>query len=261
VKKLAIIAVCMILASTMLTGCGVKRILALAGLETREPVYTESSTEQDESDALPSAEQDAADIMPSAEQDETETVISAKTDESSTDKKVTQGSWTDSVYSNEFAEIQITLPADWTYSSKEQMADLMKLGSEYLTDEAKFDAKLSEIAVVYCAMVSDPSTGDSIVVILEKQYTNLDAEQYIDIVSQKLLDSFEEIQYTIGDIGKQTICGNEYISCQTTLTQKKTSQTYFARRVGDYMVDIIITDADSNDESAANLLNVFSTIT
>lgn len=262
-KKLAAIIICMILASTMLTGCGVSKILKLAGLETRETVYTEGSTEQDETDTIPSSTQDETDSAPSSEQDETETTISAGTEEISTDKIITQGSWNDNVYTNEFAEIQMTLPDDWTYSSKEQMAELMQVGSEYLTDEAKFEAELSEMSLVYCAVVYDTATGNSIAVILEKQYTNLDAEQYIDIISQKLLDSFEEIQYTIDDIGTQSICGKEYITCQATLTQNKTSQTYLARRVGDYMVDIIITNvnAEANDESAANLLNVFTAIT
>lgn len=259
-KKLAAILICLILASAMLTGCGVRKILAWAGLETREAVYTESSTDQEETDAVPSAEQDETDAVPSTEQDETETVISTRTDESSTDNKVIQGSWTDNVYTNEFAEILITLPEDWTYSSKEQMADLMKLSLENLTDEAKYNAEMSKIDMVYGAVATNPSTGDSVLVLMEKQYTNLDAEQYIDIASERIVDSYKEFKYTIDDIGKQTICGNEYVSCHITLTQTKLSQTVLARRVGNYMVDIIISDADVNDESAAQLSDLFSVI-
>lgn len=161
------------------------------------------------------------------------------------------GKWEDNVYSNDFLGLKFNLPEDWESSSKEEIAEMMDLGSELLNDDQKAAAEISKLNAAYYMMVNDPNSIDSIILMSEKSTIDYTTEFYINQLKSQLT-SVSSIKYTIEGTSKEKV-GNvecDALTVSATASGLKTTQRYYVYKIDKYFVAIIATSMDG--ESGIN---------
>lgn len=161
------------------------------------------------------------------------------------------GKWEDNVYTNDFLGLKFNLPDDWTHYSKEEMAEIMNLGSELLEDEQKAASEIAKLNSAYYMMASDPNTGSSIAVMSEKSTMDYTTEFYINQLKGQLT-SVSSIKYTVEGTSKEKVGDNECdaLTVSATVSGIKTTQRYYIYKIDNYFIAIIATSM--NGETGIN---------
>lgn len=163
--------------------------------------------------------------------------------------EISMGEWKDNVYSNESIGMKFKLPSGWTYSSEEQIAQIMNIGKELLNDDQKLMAELSELKSVHYMMASDPNTASSVSVIGEKTLIDISMDYYMNQLKQQLL-AVETINYEVGETSKEVVAGKEYTTLQLTVPEYQMVQKYYVIKQDNYFTAIIVTS--TTGETAIN---------
>jgi len=158
----------------------------------------------------------------------------------SANSELSMGEWKKNVYTNDFLGVKYKLPDGWKKYSDEEMAEIMHLGTELLSDNQKYLAELAKLNLVYYILVNNPSTGDNIVVMTEKSPLDYTIDYYLDTVKSQL-QGIENINYEVGEISKETVAGNEYNVLVANVAGVNMTQKYYARKIGKYFLSIIAT--------------------
>lgn len=170
----------------------------------------------------------------------------------------TRGTVVGGVYSNDFSGIVFEVPEDWTVSTDEELAEVMGLGSEYLTDKAAESAELAKMTTIYDLMCSAPNGIDSVSIAYENAalegVPDATAEEIAEAVSNSLITG-TTLGYEKVGIETRTLGSQEYVVLMMSAQQYGFIQTYYLRRVGDYCVTIIFTC--QNDDLAVGLADCF----
>lgn len=159
------------------------------------------------------------------------------------------GSWSDNVYTNDFLGLKFKLPAGWKYSSDEEIAEMMNLGTELLNDDQKAAAEVSKLNSAYYMVANDPNTGDNISIISEKPAMEVTTEFYINQLKTQL-SSVDSISYEIGETSKETVAGKEYdtLTVNASMSGVKMTQRYYIYKVDKYVVCIISTSTSGEQK-------------
>ncbi len=159
------------------------------------------------------------------------------------------GSWSDNVYTNDFLGLKFKLPAGWKYSSDEEIAEMMNLGTELLNDDQKAAAEVSKLNSAYYMVANDPNTGDNISIISEKPAMEVTTEFYINQLKTQL-SSVDSIRYEIGETSKETVAGKEYdtLTVNASMSGVKMTQRYYIYKVDKYVVCIISTSTSGEQK-------------
>ncbi len=169
---------------------------------------------------------------------------SKKEEKPSEDQKVefSIGKWEDNVYTNDFLGLKFNLPEDWTHYDKEEMAEIMNLGSEVLDDEQKATSEIAKLNSAYYMMVNNPNTADSIAVMSEKSTMDYTTEFYINQLKSQLT-SVSSIKYTVEGTSKEQVGNNEcdVLTVSATSSGVKVTQKYYVYKVDKYFIAIIAT--------------------
>lgn len=159
--------------------------------------------------------------------------------------KVQRGTIDGNVYKSEYSGITFTKPDGWVYSSDEEIAKTMNIGSEML-DRNNFEKAVTEAASTYDMMVKDSVTGSNVSVSYENlEVTNNEdktLEEYIDIALEQLKEQ-DIIKYEIGESKELTLCGETYTRIITTASYNgvEMTQAYYMRKIDNIIVNIIVT--------------------
>lgn len=158
------------------------------------------------------------------------------------------GEWNNNVYTNDFLGLKFNLPEGWTYSSDEEIAEMMNLGIELLNDDQKAAAELSKLTSVYYIAANNPNTGDSVAVMSEKPSMDVTTEFYINQLKSQL-STVESVSYEIGEIAKEQVADREYdtITATTNVSGIKIAQKYYVYKMDEYFVAIIATSVTGED--------------
>lgn len=158
------------------------------------------------------------------------------------------GEWNNNVYTNNFLGLKFSLPQGWTYSSDEEIAEMMNLGIELLNDDQKAAAELSKLTSVYYIAANNPNTGDSVAVMSEKPSMDVTTEFYINQLKSHL-STVESVNYEIGEISKEKVADREYdtIIATTNVSGIKVAQKYYVYKMDEYFVAIIVTSVTGED--------------
>ena len=161
------------------------------------------------------------------------------------------GEWKDNVYENEFLGLEFNLPEGWEYSSDEEIAKTMNLGTELLNDDQKYAAEVSKLNSVYYMLAKNPSTGDNVTVLSEKPLVDVTTEYYLDQLETQLT-AVDSINYEIGDASKEKVAGREYstLTVKAKMSGIELTQKYFVYKMDEYFIGIIATSA--NGETGIN---------
>ena len=182
-----------------------------------------------------------------------ETIINEEK-EAAEEKVFERGKWEDNVYKNEFANITFKLPEGWTYSSDEEIAEMMNIGVEALNDNQQAMSKLAEQTSVYDMVSNDPNTGASVMVMFEKPLMKVSTDFYIDKLKTGL-EEVDSIDYTIGDVTTESIAGEEYTVLTTTVPAYNMVQKYYIKTEGNYFIDVLVTYIESLTEPSSIMNN------
>lgn len=183
--------------------------------------------------------------------DEKATKDNEKANVEQEDKTVefSMGSWSDNVYTNDFLGLKFNLPDGWKYSSDEEIAEMMNLGTELLNDEQKVAAEVSKLNSAYYMVANEPNTGDNVSIISEKPSMEVTTEFYINQLKTQL-SSVDSIKYEIGETSKETVAGKECDTLTVTASMSgvKMVQRYYIYKVDKYVVCIISTSTSGEQK-------------
>lgn len=168
-------------------------------------------------------------------------------------ENLTRGEVNEHVYVNESIGITFTKTENMVYATDEELAAMMNIGLETLTDnKALFEqAKLSAIT---CFLATDVTTRNNVVLVMEdltrSGSSNITTAQYFNAVKTQLM-SQTSVNYTIGETSTAKIGAETYdvLSLTATSNGMNLSQNMYIRKVGTYMVCITITSVDGTEMS------------
>lgn len=167
------------------------------------------------------------------------------------------------VYTNEFANLKVTLPEDWTFSSEEDIMALMNLGEEMLSDDEKYAAELGKQATIYSMMAQSADSMSNVILMFENLAKTggllYDEKDYADVLSSQL-EALEEMNYTIGEATEKTVAGIDFLSVSAEIESSGiiTEQCYLIKKLSNYMMCISITTVPEYSVSIEDILPMFS---
>ncbi len=172
---------------------------------------------------------------------------------------ISRGTWVDNVYSNDFMNIKFNMPETWAKYSDEEIATLMNIGAEMLTDDQKKLAELTEQNGLYCMVSNDPATGANVILLLEKPALKVTPEFYLNSIKTQL-ESVNTMTYTIGDIYDAKVANQDFyaIDAKATANNQTIQQNYYVKAIDKYMASIIITTTE--ESQLEDILGYFSNI-
>lgn len=160
-------------------------------------------------------------------------------------KAVTHGVIEGDRFTSEYADLTFTKPSDWTYSSDDEIAELMNLSAEVL-DQNAFEEAATTMVTVYDMMATNSVTGDNISVV----YENLKLTSNASISEAAYFDAFEEqyttqsaFEVTVGEraevkLGKHTYTRAAFTTNYSGIQMR---QYMYARKIDNHMHLIVIT--------------------
>ena len=166
------------------------------------------------------------------------------------DKAISLGSWENDVYTNDFLNLRYTKKEGWERYSDEQIAELLDVGSEYLSDNNKYMTEVAKLTTVTYLMASDPNTNSNVILMTEKTaIAGIDVNKYLSTLKTNL-SSNENLNYEFEDIKKQTINGVSYTVLEAKVSANGVNmfQKCYVRKQDKYFVGIIVTSTVSEEE-------------
>ena len=137
------------------------------------------------------------------------------------------------------------MPEGWIYSSDEEIAEMMNLGTELLNDEQKASAEIAKLTSAYYMVAQDENTGSNVTIVSEKQLANTTTEDYISALKTQL-SSVQSMSYKIGETSKEKVGEIETdtltVSAETYGVQ--VAQKYYVYKIDKYIVAIIATSLE-----------------
>ncbi len=159
-------------------------------------------------------------------------------------KKVSRGTISGNVYSNEFVGLSFTKPADWTFATDEELKATIDAGAEY-TNYSDLELTLSESATVYDMQTSD-SMGNSVMVLYENTmlsaFKKMTEDEYLENLKAGL-QNVNGITYTFKGTNNVTL-GDETFKRATfsaSANGATIDQYYYVKSFDKYVVSIIVT--------------------
>ncbi len=168
------------------------------------------------------------------------------------------------VYTNEFAGLTFTAPEGWTFSTEEELAELMNVSLDLVANENEYAKKIAELSTVYGMMANSADGATNVQVMFENVAItgnrNISAEDYVSTVSGMLESTYADMgaTCTINDASSIKIGENEYVYLTVDVEYLGVSmqQAYACRKVDKYMANIVITAA--GDLTADDVVAMFS---
>ena len=167
---------------------------------------------------------------------------------------LTRGTLTDNIYTSAYAGLTFTAPDGWAYATDEELATLMDLSADAMSDAGvEFSEEALEKQVLYDMQAKDRATGASVLLMYENLAltgnTVISATTYLEQIIKQLTDA-DIYQYTFGEITEAELCGKSYQVVQAEMTDYGVTQYYYARKIDKYMLYIFVSIPTSVDAAA-----------
>lgn len=199
----------------------------------------------------------AADDASASSQSSTASSDASGSDSSST--VLSRGAWADNVYTNETANLKLTLPEGWVAATDEEIAAIMGISVDMLSEAGvPVSEEMLDLQAITDLLIQNPETGSNLIVMFEKPVVvggSLTAEGYLEALAGQL-ESAGVADYTFGDPYTETVCGDEYAVLRAEAADMGLVQYYYSRTLGDHMVNLIVTVM--GDDAVENVMSVFA---
>ena len=249
----ALLAILLLLAATACTPARLlESVMSGAAQESAAPAQTEPAAEPT---AEPAAEPTAEPAAEPTQEPDAPTVAEALAGFS-------HGTWEGLTFTSDLAGLALTLPDEsWTIATDEDLAEMMNLGQEAVGDDlSDLEKAMANLTNIQDMMAQNPQTGESILLMFENLAIIPGASDYTaEAFAEELAQGLEEtdaLPYIVGEIGTQTLGGNEYVVVPATLDGYELCQHYLIRREGNFMVELILTGV--GEEGIEELLAMFA---
>lgn len=169
----------------------------------------------------------------------------------STNAEITRGTIENNTYSSTYTGLTFTKPDSWTYSSDEEIADLISVSADDL-DMNAFSQTATQIASVYDMMVTDILTGTNVIIGYENvSITNggsISEKDYMDAIQASLPDTLPSELIAQSNV---TLGDNSYLRTDFNVSSQGVEmlQTYYIRSMGDFVNFAIVTIPSGYDIS------------
>ncbi len=172
-------------------------------------------------------------------------------------EEFSMGEWKDNLYTNNYLGIKFRLPNGWKYANNEQIAALVNIGKEFLTDQQKFAEEMKKSDSVYYMVATNSETNDNIMVMTEKVKEDETLENYISQLKEQL-NLVENIKYTVKNSSNENIAGKLYytLTAEANIENITLTQKYYVSKMNDNILAIIATSS-SGEKSIDNMINLF----
>ena len=249
----ALLAILLLLAATACTPARLlESVMSGAAQESTAPAQTEPTAEPA---AEPTAEPTAEPAAEPTQEPDAPTVAEALAGFS-------HGTWEGLTFTSDLAGLALTLPDEsWTIATDEELAEVMNLGQEAVGDDlSDLEKAMANLTNIQDMMAQNPQTGESILLMFENLAIIPGASDYTaEAFAEELAQGLEEtdaLPYIVGEIGTQTLGGNEYVVVPATVDGYGLCQHYLIRREGNFMVELILTGV--GEEGIEELLAMFA---
>jgi hypothetical protein len=163
---------------------------------------------------------------------------------------IERGKWTGNTYESAFTGITFTMPEGWVAATAEEIAQLIGITADVLSDEQKWMIESAKLTTIYDMFVQNTSTNNNVMVLVENLAlsaggTAVTEEEYLDAVMQQLT-AVPNMKYTFEDPTSTSVGSKTYLSVKCFEESNEFSQYYFVRRQDDYMIGIIASIFDES---------------
>ncbi len=165
-----------------------------------------------------------------------------------TDKKdFTRGTVTENVYTSDFCGLTFTAPAGWQFYSDEEIAALMNVTADQLSDEKMKDAMFETVIDFYAY---DETTGNNVNATFENlnvtQRLTVTDDAYVLQFTNVLVGQYESLGFTVEteDKGTVRLGGTEYRKLEIVLNGGALRQGAYIRRFGSQYLAIAVSVFD-----------------
>lgn len=190
---------------------------------------------------------------------------SAKEDEKDADDgkgggEFARGSWSGNTYTSEYAGITFKMPDSWNYGSDEEIANLMGVASDIISEAGmEFSKEMLELQNIYDMMAQDPLAGTNVIVMYENLSMSIGGSkyteaEYLDLMRQQLESM--DLGFTFGEITDATVGGITYKALSAMYELGGVEQCYYVRKIDNRMLAIIV--SVYGDDSIDDVIACFS---
>ncbi len=156
-----------------------------------------------------------------------------------------RGTWSDDVYYSEFSGLSFVLPEGWVAASDEELAALLGIAEETMTDEEAWILEVARMTSVYDMMAMNPLTGDNVIIMYENIALTMGGLQiseadYLELLKNQL-QTMQDTSYQFDDMYETDFSGITYTVLPAYEENLMLSQYYAVCMQGDYIVAVIIT--------------------
>ena len=176
---------------------------------------------------------------------DTGSISTKDTDNTPSEKSFQRGTVENNTYTSTFIGLKLKLDDSWTFSSDEEMLEMMDLGSELLSDQQKLAAEISKQQTVYDAMAQQAS-GSNVIIMFENMSltddgNSYDETRYAEVLKQQL--DLSDLTYSYDDLKTIKIADENYLllSTKTEYNSVQIEQSFLIRKIDSYMAVICIT--------------------
>jgi hypothetical protein len=166
---------------------------------------------------------------------------------------IERGKWSGDTYESAFSGIKFTLPEGWVAATDEEIAQLIGVTADVLSDEQKWMIESSKLTTIYDMFAQNPDTKNSVMVLVENLAlsaggTAVTEEAYLEAVTQQLA-AVPNMKYSFEDTISTNAGSKTYLSVKCFEENNGFTQYYFVRKQDDYMIGIIASIFDESDIS------------
>lgn len=188
--------------------------------------------------------------------------VEDEAEDSSSETSFMAGERTESYYISEWMGLRYDLSQNQVMATDEEVNAAMQAGAGMLYEDSETGQALvedSKLSTIYEMMVVDSTTGANMSVVCERlRLSNITEKQYLSAVQMQI----GAMDVTIADeeMGSREIAGQSYGEYSYTITvgEQQMYQSYFVRKVDNYMTAFVLTYFDETQKE--ELLAGFSAL-
>lgn len=253
-----------LLVATILSSCGSDESTTD---QTEDNVAVEATIEPTEeantADSEATSDTEVADEEPATEEPVTEEPTTEETD-----VQFSIGKWNENTFENEWLNMKFEVPADWIIATDEEIAALMGVGAEIVSESQDMDseayASIAELTTSYGFMASSSTGMPSAQLMYENLLLTLGAsdmteEEYAQILIDNLTQ-VEDYGYEVLNQGTIDLGGKPFYFIEMSVMDGQANQNYYMAKQDNYMSSIIFTYDEASKSSKDEFINAISAI-
>ena len=271
IKKILSIFLVVILMATSFAACG-RRVDESASNSNEKVTSTpsdEPSSTPDEVTATPEASVPPVVETTAPTPEATDTQAATGTGETQADANAVLGLVEGSKYTNDYFGFSVDLPGDWYVASREELAQIMQITTDYLSSNSDTTIDLTQQNIVPLVFASSEnpftttSTSNPNIVCLAENISQVksmipDVTSFLNLAMQQV--GSQGVTMSFGDVETLTIDGQEVgkVSGTTVQNEMEIRQTMYVFLKGDYVIDFTL--SSFTDDETAMLEDAMSTL-